>query len=149
MDKNIEKKILFEIAQLDELMEASRSFLSVCLEREPEFGEKCGVAQILHSFYNGIEKLLLLIIKNSEIISIDVNRWHSELFIKAFEPRQNSMYIIRPDLKETLNEYLKFRHVVRNSYGFSLLWTKMIDMVVNLENTWNMVRFDILDYIDK
>ena len=146
MDKTIEKKIYFEIEQIDELMEVSRPFLSTCLEREPEFGEKCGVAQILHSFYNGIEKLLLLIVKNSEIISIDVHRWHSELFMKAFEPRNNKS-IIRPQLKEILNEYLKFRHVVRNSYGFTLNWDKMIDMVTNLEKTWNMIKCDILDYI--
>ena len=149
MDKAIVEKILFEIEQIDFLLREAQPIIVTCKNNVPNFWEKCGISQILHSFYNGIEKILLLLIKNNEFMYVNADRWHSELFAKAFEMRINGTQIFRSELKELLSELLKFRHVVRNSYGFDLEWDKMINMVYNLENTWEMAKTDIKECLGR
>ena len=99
MDKAIVNKVLFEIEQIDFLIRESQPIIVTCMEKIPNFWEKCGVSQIFHSFYNGVEKILLLLIKNSEFMSINADRWHSELFSKAFEKRMNGTQIFTSELK--------------------------------------------------
>jgi hypothetical protein len=67
LDNAIIQKIQFEIEQIEELIKASSPVFQLCRIREPDFVEKCGIALILQSFYNGIEKIMLLIIKNKDM----------------------------------------------------------------------------------
>ena len=99
MDSVITQKILFEIEQIDELITDSIPVFNLCKIREPDFVEKCGIALILHSFYNGIENILSLIIKNRDLVLPSGIKWHKELFIKAFEKTENRSQIFREEIK--------------------------------------------------
>jgi len=120
LDNAIIQKIQFEIEQIDELIDASNPVFDLCRIKEPDFIEKCGVALILQSFYNGIEKLILLIIKNKDIKLPTGIKWHKELFDKAFKKTKNRTHIFKEELYESLYEYLRFRHFVRHAYGFEM-----------------------------
>ena len=85
MDDAITQKILFEIEQIDQLINDSNPLFELCRIREPDFVERCGTALILHSFYNGIENIMSLIIKNKDDALPDGTKWHKDLFDRAFE----------------------------------------------------------------
>ena len=140
MDSINTQKILFKISQIDDHINASSPLFDLCKIKEPDYVEKCGIAMILHSFYNGIENILLLVIKNKDSNLPNGARWHKELLNKAFEKTENRTEIFRAELENSLSEYLKFRHFVRNTYGFQLKWEDMKTMLFNLHITWNNIK---------
>ena len=148
MDSVTSQKIQFELEQIDELINESRPLFDLCKIKEPDFVEKCGIAMILHSFYNGVENILLLIIKNKDSSLPNGIKWHKELFAKAFERNENRPSIFREELKISLNEYLQFRHFVRHSYGFQLKWGKMKNMFFNMNTMWENIKIDINNFIE-
>ena len=147
MDNNIIQKILFEIDQIDELINESQTLLEICKTKEPDFVEKCGIAMILQSFYNGIENIISLIIKNKDLTFPNENKWHKELLDKAFKETKNRTEIFNNELKVSLNEYLKFRHFARHSYGFQFKWEKMRNMLFNMNIIWEEVKRQVNIFI--
>lgn len=53
MHEAVSKKILFEMAQIDEAIDGAKPLLDLCKLREPDFIERSAAALLLHSFYNG------------------------------------------------------------------------------------------------
>ena len=102
---------------------------------------------IIHSFYNGIENILLLIIKNKDSVLPNGVKWQKVLFAKAFEATENRSPIFREGLKESLNDYLQFRHFVRHSYGFQLKWEKMKNMLFGMNTIWENIKQDLHMFI--
>ena len=148
MDNSIIQKITFEIEQIDENMDASQPLLDLCKTKEPDFVEKCGIAMILHSFYNGIENILLIIIKNTDSNLPNGLKWHKDLLYKAFEQTENRSKIFREELKMSLNEYLRFRHFVRHAYGFQFKWEDMKAILFDVKSVWEKVKEDIKLFLE-
>jgi len=82
--------------------------------------------------------------------------WHYQLInrmgleIEGIRPK-----IISNDLQGELKEYLRFRHVFRNVYGFVLKWEKMQPLIDELPNVLNKfeeeltIFFDFLDEVSE
>ncbi|MDR0681020.1 MAG: hypothetical protein LBG15_04095 [Dysgonamonadaceae bacterium] len=148
MDSAITQKILFEIEQIDELINETGLLFDLCKIREPDFVERCGIALILHSFYNGIENIVLIIVKNKDPVLPNGIKWHKELFAKAFEKTEKRSQIFREELRVPLNDYLQFRHFIRHSYSFQLKWAKMKNMLFDMNIVWNRIKEDINIFIE-
>jgi len=148
LDNAIIQKINFEIEQIDENIDASQPLLDLCKTKEPDFIEKCGIAMILHSFYNGIENIILIIIKNTDYNLTNGLKWHKDLLNKAFEQTENRSKIFRDELKMSLNEYLRFRHFVRHAYGFQLKWEDMKAILSEMTNVWGKIKEDIKLFLE-
>jgi hypothetical protein len=148
LDSAIIQKIQFEIEQINELLDEASPLFNLCRTREPDFVEKCGIALILQSFYNGIEKIMLLIMKNKDMELPNGIKWHKELFDNAFKETKNRTYIFREELYEELNDYLQFRHFVRHTYGFQLKWGKMKNLLFDTNTLWEIIKEDINIFIE-
>jgi hypothetical protein len=147
LDNVIIQKIQFEIEQIDELIDASKPLFDLCKVRDPDFVERCGIALILQSFYNGIEKMMLLIVKNKDKKLPNGIKWHKELFDNTFKKNKNRTHIFREELYEQLNDYLQFRHFVRHAYGFKLKWEKMKNILFDMNTLWENIKEDINVFI--
>jgi len=147
LDNTIIQKIKFEIEQIDELIEAASPVFDLCKIKEPDFIEKCGIALILQSFYNGIEKIILIIIKNNDKELPDGIRWHKELFDIAFKETTNRTCIFKEELHEPLNDYLQFRHFVRHAYSYKLKWEKMKNLLFEMTTLWEKIKTDVNIFI--
>jgi hypothetical protein len=80
LDNNLEEKINNEIVRINKLFDSGKPLLVLCKLKEPDFIEASAAALFLHSFYNGIESIILLIFKNiGEKIPNDL-QWHKTLF---------------------------------------------------------------------
>ncbi|GBR74475.1 hypothetical protein NO1_1640 [Candidatus Termititenax aidoneus] len=143
MDNGVKKKIEFEIAQMDQLLSNAEPLLSLCKIRVPDFVELSAAALCLHSFYNGVENILLLIIKQIDVEIPIGDKWHKKLFDRAFEQTSARTAVFGNDLKEKLGEYLNFRHFVRHAYSFKLKWTEMEDLVINIEKIWTVLKEEL------
>ena len=149
MDNAITQKINFEIEQIDENISASKPLLDLCKIKEPDFVEKCGAAMILHSFYNGIENILLMITKNKDSNLPNGLKWHKELLGRAFEQTENRSKIFRDELQMPLNEYLRFRHFVRHAYGFQLKWEDMKPLFFDMLDAWGQIKEDLKLFLER
>jgi len=147
LDNNINAKITFEISQIDKLIIEAKPLLKLCKLKEPDFIELSAAAMVLHSFYNGLENILILIIKFSEGKIPNSNKWHMELLEKAFVPLENGKQILRNDLQETLEEYLKFRHYVRHAYSYKLKWEQMEYLINSIENIWYKIKENLNSFL--
>jgi hypothetical protein len=148
LDSGLKAKVLFEISQIEKLLGNSKPLLDLCTLKEPDFIEMSAAALILHSFYNGIENILLLIFKGFNEKLPNGNKWHIELLDKAFVAGENRKQIFKNELQKTMEEYLKFRHFIRHTYGFQLEWERMEELIKGIEVFWKLVKENVHNFIE-
>jgi hypothetical protein len=51
--------------------------------------------------------------------------------------------VIREETAATLDEFLRFRHLFRNVYGFELEWPRARGLLRRLPEAWNEVEVDL------
>lgn len=143
MDNIIKQKIEFEISQLDEHVLKSTILIAKCRLQEPDYIELCAIGSMLHSYYNGIENIFVIIAKNIDGVIPKHNKWHSELLTSMSCTNENRVAVISDSLKSSLVDYMGFRHFFRHSYGYSIKWNKVSNLFINLESNWASVKTEL------
>lgn len=148
MDNELKLKIMFEISQIEKLISESQPLRDLCKLKTLDFIELSAAAMVLHSFYNGIENIILMILKNyNEKIPNGYN-WHMELLEMAFTKNGDRDIIFNNEIKYQLEEYRKFRHLVRHIYNYKLDWLIMEDIMNNIQAIWGKIKEDINRFIE-
>jgi hypothetical protein len=147
LDNGLKTKLLFEISQMDKLLNDSKPLFDLYKLKTPDFIEMSAGAMVLHSFYNGIENILVLIFKHYDGQLPNGNKWHMELLDRAFISDKNRKQIFSDESQKKLEEYLKFRHFVRHSYGFQLDWERMEDLINGINIFWETIKENINNFI--
>jgi hypothetical protein len=79
------------------------------------------VALNLHSFYSGIEKIFKLIAKEADENIPDGQNWHEELLAQmSLDITGIRPPVISGKLKNNLQDYRSFRHLIRNIYTYNI-----------------------------
>ncbi len=143
MDNAVKLKIAFEISQIDELIEKSSVLLQKCILQEPDFIELNAAGAILHSYYNGLENIFLLIRKNIDKTVLSSERWHSELLKSMFAATEARRPLFEKKLYDQLVDYMGFRHFFRHAYGYHLRWDLIKPLFTNIEENWYTVKTNI------
>jgi hypothetical protein len=142
LDNPLKIKIEHEIARIDKLLDDMEPLISLCKTREPDIIEITAAAQVLHSFYNGVESIIVLFFKYfNEQLPNDF-KWHKTLFDMIFGNNVRNIEIIRADLKKKLEKYLLFRHFIRHSYGSELEWAEMDLLIQEIDEIWKVIKVD-------
>ena len=136
------EKIEHEISRIDKLLNDAKPLLDLCKLKEPDFVEITATAQILHSFYNGVESIVILFLKNIHEKVPNDSRWHKTLFEITFGQNSKNIKILRNDIKEQMEKYMYFRHFIRHSYSSELVWSEMEVLVKNLDEMWKIIKTD-------
>ncbi len=139
--KEIEKE-LKDIERLNQEMSEVLNHL------EPSFLETRAAGSILHDFYSGIEKIFRRIASRIDRDMPSGDDWHTELLIRMSLPidgiRPN---VISEGVKEQLAEYLRFRHLFRNIYGFELKWERCRRLGTMLGEVLKIFKIEIKDFL--
>ena len=105
------------------------------------------VALNLHGFYSGLERVFHLIASEFDGGSLGGEGWHTELL------RQMTLDLpgTRPPILETetadhLDEYRKFRHLVRHVYTTAFDPDRIDALVSVLPKVWSEVRRDLTTF---
>lgn len=139
-----------EIAQLELARgSADRHWRRSLTALEDQDAYLSAAALALHGFYTGVERLMELIARDVDGGVLGGESWHAELL------QQMSMKVpgIRPAVISTetaawLDEYRKFRHLVRNVYAVVLLPDRMASLVDTLPSGWGRFRDELLAFAD-
>lgn len=138
----IREDIEFELGEIDLLFQLYKEEL-FDLKRSPNLVELTALASVLHSFYNGIEKTLLVIARNiDKNIPSDLN-WHKSLLEQMAMENRNRKSVLTDDLKNELLKYLGFRHFFRHSYSIHLKWERIEELVKSLSKVWEKFKAEI------
>lgn len=103
----------------------------------------------LHSLYAGIERIFEVIADGIDLVKPDGANWHHELLhqmtaeIPGIRPP-----VMSPEVRDKLDRYRGFRHVVRNVYTFKLDPQQMDVLVKNLKPTMEQVSQELLAFAD-
>lgn len=100
---------------------------------EPTFIFVRATGSILHDFYCGAEKIFQRIALEVDGELPKGEDWHTELLKRmtiAIPTLREA--VITKDLAEELDEFLRFRHLFRNIYGFELRWARCKELAERL-----------------
>ncbi|MDR2964322.1 MAG: hypothetical protein LBU88_00920, partial [Treponema sp.] len=142
-------KIRHEISRIDKSLSDVSPLLNLCkIKEQPDIIEMTAVAQVLHSFYNGVESIIVLFFKYmNENLPNDL-RWHKTLLEMAYGSNSKKIKILNENAKKDLENYLSFRHFIRYSYSSELDWKVMGPLVKEIENIWKNMKKDFEIFIE-
>src|SRR5271168_3557882 len=109
-----------EREQLLRLLSGLRPLLTQCRDTVPTEIELSALAATLHSFYTGVENIFKRVAVELDGEPVRGELWHRELLSRMKTPTLHRPALLPGKLHDTLNEYLRFRHVFRNAYSFDL-----------------------------
>jgi len=102
---------------------------------------------VLHDFYTGAEKIFRRIAVRIDQDLPTGNDWHVQLLqrmavpVEGIRPR-----VIGEKLETELEEYLRFRHLFRNIYGFELKWERCRPLIENLGKVFSELKEQIEEF---
>lgn len=102
----------------------------------------------LHNFYTACERIFEKIAGEVNGALPQTPDWHLRLLrmmtvdVPRVRPR-----VLTPELAERLTEFLRFRHVVRNIYGFELHEKKVEPLVQEIDGLWREIKVQIEEFL--
>ena len=136
-----------EREQLQRLVFGMHGLLAQCRTTAPTEIELSALAATLQSFYNGVENIFKRVVVELDGESVRSNLRRRELLLRMKKPTAHHPALLSSELHDTLNEYLRFRHVFRNSYSFDLDWQKISSLVLRLEETFQKLENALDDFL--
>ena len=64
------------------------------------------------------------------------------------EENENRGAVISGEMRDTLLNYIAFRHFYRHSYSFRLRWDKMEGLIKAIGKTWEKFESEISDFLN-
>lgn len=149
MSPKLAKQINVEREQLRRLIQIHSRLLANCSSQPPSEIELSALAALLHSFYTGVENIFKRVAVELEGEAPRGEAWHRQLLDSMAVPTKLRGPLISESLRDTLSEYLAFRHVFRQAYSFDLRWEKMSALVLNCENTFRQLEAELEVFLQK
>lgn len=107
------------------------------------------VALNMHDFYAGLERLFRQIAATVDGSVPSGPEWHRDLLRQmcAELPRVRPQ-VLSAETAQDVDEYLRFRHVVRNVYTFEFDAEQIERLVQGLRSAFDQVRIELLAFAD-
>jgi hypothetical protein len=133
-----------ESERLARTVEEARTALAKFSSRSPSNLELRGIGDILHDFYTGAERIFMKIAPElNGGVPAGVS-WHRELLDNmALDLPGIRPALLRRETVRALEEFLRFRHLFRNVYGFELEWPRLRALARRMPAAWRLLKTDI------
>jgi len=107
------------------------------------------VALNLHGFYSGLERLFELIVRHLGGDLPSGPSWHEQLLVSMTEEVEDRRpAVVSAASAEHLDEYRRFRHLVRNVHATNLLPERVASLVEGLPGAWAQIRAELSVFAD-
>lgn len=126
--------IAFVVAQMAAYPEHARLFAE-------------NLALKLHHFYTGCERIFQTVVAELNGAPPSGFDGHRRLLERMGVAWQDRPALLSPETLENLREYLAFRHVVRNIYGFELDRERIERLVRRYPAVWSQVEADCQRFV--
>ena len=107
------------------------------------------VALNLHSFYSGLERVFELVARHVDRVLPSGDTWHRDLL----QQMTHDLTDVRPavigrDSALSLDEFRRFRHLVRNVYTINLVPERIAGLMSALPALWPELQAELLAFAD-
>ena len=140
MDDLIKEQIEFKVEDIDKLFLEYDLVFEKVKEETPDLFYITVLGSVLHSFYNGLENIFIIIAKNIDGNVPIGNKSHQELLQQMATSSNVREKIFDEQIYFKLREYATFRHFYRHAYSFQLNWEKLQPLVDNVQLVWKDVK---------
>lgn len=126
-EQQLVSSVLAELEYINNEQRVAEQLRNIRGQRSWDEIETHAAASALHSIYTGIERCLLLALKLHGHATPSGSHWHQQVLERAIE-----CGAVDEGVRNRLQEYLAFRHMYRNAYGFMLdseLVAPLIDQI--------------------
>ena len=107
------------------------------------------VALNLHGFYSGIERLFELIATQVDERVPGGEAWHRQLLDQMAQAvSEVRPAVIPPETVTALDEFRRFRHLVRNVYTTNIDASRLQSLMTALSPLWEQVRMQLTAFAD-
>lgn len=143
------ERIRGEVPDLDRVVQRALAAWAQAKRMPDESAYLDSVALNLHGFYSGLERLFELIARHVDRSLPTGETWHRDLL----QQMAQDMTSVRPavlsqDSALTLDEFRRFRYLVRSVYAISLAPEKMAGLMSALPTLWLTLRAELLAFAD-
>jgi len=146
VSSDVLKDISDSIEDVSDLLSSYDALLFAVKQREPDKVGLAALGAVLHSFYNGIEGIFLLVAKQIDNGAPSDSAWHRTLVKQMMEKTSRRNSFISAEAVERLKPYMDFRHFFRHAYSFTLDWQRMKPLALDIEATWNSVKRELISF---
>lgn len=147
LDEQVKTQIRLEIEMIERLFAAYQPLLEL-VATTPSLVESTACASVLHSFYNGLEKIFQIINKRVDAQPLAADRWHQALLEQMMMATPARPALLSPETGAMLKDYLAFRHFFRHSYSMLIEWKLISTLVMPLRAHWAQVRTELEEFVD-
>jgi hypothetical protein len=136
-----------ELADLRQVVEESQEVLRHA--EWPELAFKRTLGSLLHDFYTRVEKVFQRIALQLDGDLPAGPDWHIQLLRRMITPiDQVRPAVLDRELAQTLEEYLRFRHVFRAVYGFELGKERLRELARGLPQVLDMLETQLGHFLE-
>ena len=114
----------------------------------PDLNDRDSANALIQQFYNGIERVFNIILKDSGKFITNGTQWHTDILNTVFAIDEKGNSILDNKYKEQLKEYMYMRHRIRHSYTEDIKWNNVKLLIKNLKNIFNNIKDDVNKYIN-
>jgi hypothetical protein len=141
-------RIRSELNSIERTVERSQAAWQHFLESDSPF--LIGSSALnLHGFYTGTESLFEAIISDVDRSFPEGKTWHQTLLKQmAIDLPTIRPSVISEDSRIALDEYRKFRHVVRHIYSFNIRVARLKPLIEGVAPVFDQVRDELLAFAD-
>ncbi|HXU36248.1 MAG TPA: nucleotidyltransferase domain-containing protein [Blastocatellia bacterium] len=145
--ESLKIEIADEFISLGRIVEEGKAVLND-LASEPTIRDLRAAGSIIHDFYSGVERIFERVAVRLGPGLPNGESWHT-LLLRAMESDAEGFRqsVIDHDLALRLVDYLRFRHLFRNSYGYELQWDRLHPLLARLENTFEMLQHQVERFV--
>jgi hypothetical protein len=136
-----------ELADVDRVVTRAERAMKLAADSSEHDLYLDSVALNLHDFYSGLERVFRHIAADVDQSLPTGQEWHRDLL------RQMSIalgrvrpQVLSPDSVQRLDEFLRFRHVVRNVYAFQLDFERIARLMRQLRPLFLQVQTELLTF---
>lgn len=147
--RRLARRLRSELDDLElEVQRAQKSWAAVPQAADPE-AYLDSVALNLHGFYSGAERLFELIAGQVDEHAPGGEAWHRVLLeqMSRAVPEVRPA-VIRSETAAALDDFRKFRHVVRNVYTANLDPARMQDLLEALPALWKQLKAELTAFAE-
>ena len=143
----LRQEIQLELDNLARVAGSTQALLAR-LPAQPDEYEIRSAGSLLHDFYSGVERIF-------ERIAIRLDgdlptgpSWHTYLLQRMTAPwAEVRPAVIDRALAARLQDYLRFRHIFRHTYGFDLEWGKCRGLAEGMVETLETLRAQLMAFL--
>lgn len=102
-----------------------------------------GIAMNLQGFYTGAERILRAIAKTVDKREPQGEQWHQDLLAQMASGNEGIRPpVLNPNTFDDLEEFLRFRHVIRNAYSHQLDTDSVLENAARLPRCFHNLSND-------